>query len=47
MKMPNQLITLSNEAKYCSCVIFLENFSNGTCQNKMWEKIVKKYLIMV
>ena len=34
-KMTNQLITLLNEAEYCSCVISLENYSNGIFQNKM------------
>ena len=28
--MPNHLITLLNEAEYCSYVISLENNSNGT-----------------
>ena len=34
-KMPNQFITLLNEGEYCTCVIFLENYSNGISQNKM------------
>ena len=34
-KMSNQLITLLNEAEYCPCVIFLENYSNGISQDRM------------
>ena len=34
-KMSNQSITLLNEAEYCSCVIFLENYSSGISQNRM------------
>ena len=27
--------TLLNEAEYCSCVIFLDNYSNGISHNRM------------
>ena len=40
--MPNQLIILLNEAEYCSCVIFLENYLNEISQNRMKETTVKK-----
>ena len=33
--MSSQLITLVNEVEYCSCVIFLGNYSNGYSQNIM------------
>ena len=45
-KMPNQLITLLNEGEYCTCVIFLENYSNGISQNRMKETTMKKSVRM-
>ena len=33
---------LSNEAEYCLCVIFLENYSNLIFENKMLETTVKE-----
>ena len=40
--MANELVTLLNEAEYCLCVIFLENYPNGISQNRMNETTVKK-----
>ena len=40
--MLNQFIILSNEAEYCSCIIYLENYSKGISQNRMSETTAKK-----
>ena len=32
--MSNQLSTLLTEAEYCSCIIFLENYSNVTSRTE-------------
>ena len=43
-KKSNQLITLLNEGKCFSYVIFLENYSNGISQNKMYETTMTKII---
>ena len=43
-KKSNQLITLLNEGECFSYVIFLENYSNGISQNKMYETTMTKII---